>query len=96
MAYFPFVSYSFVKFEKSKSLGKKYDAILLNKKTERTSRVPFGQLGYEQYKDSTGLGLYTHMNHLDPRRRTSYKLRHAGDIKTGNYSAGYFSMKYLW
>ena len=35
---------------------KKYNAVLLNKKERR---VPFGQRGYQQYKDSTGLGIYT-------------------------------------
>jgi hypothetical protein len=30
----------------------------------------------DQYKDSTGLGLYTKYDHLDPKRRKLYRARH--------------------
>ena len=88
-------SYSLVKFARSKTRGKKYDAILRNKRTLREKRVPFGALGYEQYRDSTGLGLYSGSNHGDPRRRKNYRTRHAGE-NARKFSSGYFSWKYLW
>ena len=47
--------YRFIKFVKSHLAGKKYDAVLMNKKTERLRYVPFGDSSMEQYKDSTGL-----------------------------------------
>ena len=50
-------NYALLKFARSKTRGKKYDAILRNKRTLREKRVPFGAIGYEQYRDSTGLGL---------------------------------------
>ena len=58
--------YKLVGFERSHVRGKKYDAILRNKKTRSKRRVPFGAVGYEQYRDSTGKGLYTRVNHGDP------------------------------
>lgn len=45
-------NYKFVRFESSNTKGKKYDAVLQNKKTGKPKRVPFGAKGYEQYKDS--------------------------------------------
>jgi hypothetical protein len=88
--------YTFVRFQKSNRKGKKYDAVLKNKKTKRETRIPFGQLGYQHYRDSTGLGIYSNLNHNDDKRRKSYKARHSVYIKSSMYSAGYFSMKYLW
>lgn len=96
MPYYPMSKYKFVKFQKSTNKKKKYDAILENKKTGKTVKVPFGASSYEQYKDKTGLGLYSNKDHNDPQRRKNYKSRHQGFIKKGQYSPGYFSMKYLW
>lgn len=84
-----------LRFEPSKTKHKKYDAILLNEQTKRTKRVPFGDTRYEQYKDQTGLGKFTHKNHLDKQRRQAYHKRHASD-KKNKFSAGYFAAKYLW
>lgn len=92
--------YSLVRFEKSKKPQKKYDAILKNKKTKKIVRVPFGGkhsngVPYQQYKDSTGLGLYSHLNHNDRKRRDAYRSRHKHD-NLNSYSPGYFAMRYLW
>jgi hypothetical protein len=90
--------YTLVGFERSKVRGKKYDAILRKKKKNATRvvrRVPFGAVGYEQYRDTTGLGLYTRVNHGDPKRRRNYRTRHRGENKR-KFSSGYFSWKYLW
>ena len=87
--------YKLLKFARSRSRGKKYDAILVNRRTRKEKRVPFGALGYEQYRDSTGLGLYSRSNHGDLKRRKRYRRRHAGE-NTRKFSSGYFSWKYLW
>jgi hypothetical protein len=87
--------YTFLRFEKSKRTGKKYDAVLKNKKTGREVRVPFGASSYEQYKDSTGLGLYSSKNHNDKKRRASYRSRHKND-NLNDYSPGFFSWRFLW
>ena len=59
-------------FMKSANKNKKYSTIY-NGKT-----INFGDSKMEQYKDSTGLGLYTSKDHLDPVRRKSYLARAKG------------------
>jgi hypothetical protein len=88
--------YKFVRFVKSKNKRKKYSAILQNKKTKREVKVDFGAIKpYEQYKDSTGLGLYSKYGHNDKKRRDSYRARHKND-NLQDYSACWFAWKYLW
>lgn len=86
--------YKFIKFEKSKQKNKKYNAILYNYKTKRFKRVPFGDIRYEQFRDKTGLGLYSHLNHLDEKRKKKYYNRHGK--KATKFSSKWFSHKYLW
>lgn len=57
----------------------------------------------EQFKDSTGLGLYSKYDHGDKNRRASYQARHkAIKLKDGSYayknknSPSYYSMMFLW
>jgi hypothetical protein len=92
--------YGLIGFEKSNRKNKKYNAILIkldkSKDTKQKKIIPFGDLRYQQYKDSTYLNLYSHLNHNDENRRRLYILRHKKDIKNGFWSAGYFSMFYLW
>ena len=83
-------------FVKSNTKYKKYDAIVKNKHNLRAFRIPFGDNKYQHYKDKTGLGLYSHLNHLDKKRQHRYFVRHQHNIKEGYYSPAYFSMKYLW
>jgi len=90
-------TYKFLRFVKSKTSGKKYDAILLNKKTGREKKVSFGASSYPQYKDSTGVGAWSHKNTLDNERRRLYRLRHAGEGNDSNFpNAGYWAWHYLW
>jgi len=98
MAKYPKKDYKFLRFEKSKRKGKKYDAVLQNKQTKREVRVPFGAIGYEQFRDSTGLGLYTKDNHGDKNRKRNYRSRHSKEIPSFKefYSSGFFAMRYLW
>ena len=87
--------YKFIKFQRSNTKNKKYDAIILNKKTKRYKTIPFGDKRYKHYKDTTGLGLYSNLNHLDKNRRKNYRSRH-NKTKDNKYSSSYFSYNYLW
>ena len=87
--------YQFVRFEKSHIREKKYNAILKNKKTGRLTRVPFGSSSYDQYRDSTGLGLYSHKDHNDKKRRANHRSRHRND-NLNDYSPGFWSWRFLW
>ena len=94
--YFKTSEYLLRGFEKATASNKKYNAILINRTTGRERRVAFGDSRYQQYKDTTGLGLYTKLDHGDATRREAYRSRHGKDIRADNFSAGYFAMKYLW
>lgn len=87
--------YRLDRFEKSKAKGKKYSAILINKRTGRQKTVNFGASSYEHYKDTTGKGLYTHLDHNDTKRRASFRARFKNMAKR-IYSPAYFAYKYLW
>ena len=84
-------------FMKSANKNKKYSTIY-NGKT-----INFGDNRAEQYRDTTGLGLYTSKDHLDPVRRKSYLARAKG-IKNAKgeltwkmkSSPNYYSVRYLW
>ena len=85
-------------FKKSTRPGKKYMVVAPNGKT-----IHFGDSSSEQYRDTTGLGLYTHLNHNDEKRRASYLARAKGiKDKNGNLtwknknSANYYSIRWLW
>ena len=95
-----------IKFEKSKRKGKKYMVIVENKKTGKHRTLHFGATGYEQFKDSTPLKLYSKGNHGDPKRRRNYFNRHSGtpnkrdavkkESRSGLYSPKLLSHIYLW
>ncbi len=73
-----------------------------------TRAIHFGDTRYQQYQDSTGLGLYSHLDHNDERRRAMYFLRHSGvDNKKealkielrnsrGKMNSKILSHKFLW
>jgi hypothetical protein len=96
MSYFSMSEYKFLRNEKSNTKGKKYTALIQNKKTGKIKKINYGSSINKQFKDSTGLGVYTSKNHGDSVKRAGYKARHNGFIKAGYFSAGYFSMRYLW
>ena len=52
-------NYKFLRFEVNHKGVHKYKAILFNKHGNEVT-VKFGHKKYEQYKDSTGLGAYSH------------------------------------
>ena len=76
-------------FAKSSRKGKKYKAIFPGKV------IHFGATGYQQFKDRTGLGLYTHKDHGDIARRKNFWKRH-GCAQKPTKTAGGLSCKYLW
>ena len=94
MPYYPKAEYTFIRFERSHIPTKKYNAVLENKATGLLVTVPFGATGYAQYKDRA-LGVYSSIDHMDKKRRASYRARHSGDINLA-YSPSWFSLKYLW
>lgn len=90
--------------------NKKYRAIVGEgpRGEGRSRTIQFGDRRYEQYKDSTGLGLWTKKNHGDKTRRERYFLRHSGERSKrqaiareiaksdGKYNAKILSHKFLW
>ena len=75
---------------KSSKPAKKYKAVFPDGMV-----VHFGHSSYPQYKDSTGLGLYSHKDHKDLARRDNFHMRH-GCAQKSKKTAGYLSCKYLW
>ena len=88
-----FKSYKLLGFEKGTG-NKKYNALLQDKKTKQIKKISFGDIRYQQYKDNV-LGLYSHLDHNDIKRKNNYRTRHKHD-KLNEYSSGYFSYTYLW
>lgn len=91
-----------MQFQRSTRKDKKY-MVKIHGKT-----IHFGAKSYQQYKDSTGLGLYSHLDHGDSKRRKAYFMRHSG-VPTkgeavqkelgksgGKYNAKILSHMYLW
>lgn len=85
-------------FKKSNRKDKKYSVITPSGKT-----VHFGSTRYEHYKDSSGLALYSHLDHNDEKRRDRYRARHAKILlKDGTPAyknkeqAAYYSWHFLW
>ena len=56
--------------------------------------VHFGDSRYQQYKDSTGVGKYSHLNHGDAQRRANYYSRHGRHPKA--FTPKWFSHRFLW
>ena len=90
-----------IKFFKSNRKNKKYLAVILF--NGKLKMEHFGDRRYEQFKDSTGLGLYSHLDHGDLKRRKNYFLRHSGVptkkeamLKEKPGTAKWLSHKYLW
>jgi hypothetical protein len=90
------------KFEKSTRKGKKYMVRYKDKLIHFGALKPDGK-GYLHYKDITGLGLYSNLDHNDPERRKRYRDRHSKILlkdgtpayKNKNQSS-YWAYYYLW
>lgn len=57
--------------------------------------IHFGDRRYGQYHDSTPLKAYSHLDHLDKKRRELYKQRHEKDRHNVG-RAGWLADVYLW
>ena len=84
-------------FQKSTRKNKKYMVYYNNK------WIHFGDSRMEHFRDSTGLNLYSHLNHLEPIRQKSYLARAKGiKNKEGKLtyldknSPNYYSIRFLW
>lgn len=86
-------NYELIEFQKSTVKNKKYDAILRNYINNKKIKISFGDIRYQQYKDS--LGLYSHLDHLDKKRKNAFRARHKKNIDN-LYSSAWFSNMYLW
>jgi hypothetical protein len=88
--------------QKSTRVNKKYMV-----RTPKGKLIHFGAIvngkPMGQFKDSTGLGLYSKYDHLDKKRRASYRARHK-EIKLKNgkpayldkEQAAYYAWHLLW
>lgn len=65
-----FDRFKHLRFERSKTSGKKYDAIIEDIITRKRQRVPFGNLNISHYKDTTNLKLYSYLDNKNERQRT--------------------------
>jgi len=75
---------------KSNAKNKKYSVYVL--KEGKKKLIHFGDTRYNQFKDK--LGVYSHLDHNDKKRRANYLSRHGK--KTDKNTAGYWSEKILW
>lgn len=92
-----------VKLEWSRGTGYKKYKVKIYKKGQLINTVQFGDKRYQQFRDKTPLKLYSHLNHLDPKRRNSYRRRAAGIVNKEHiptykikYTPNWFSYNYLW
>jgi len=87
--------------------GKKKYTAIIPQKGGRDKRVSFGHKDYEHFKDSVpkslGGGKWSHKDHGDKARRSSYRSRHGAlKCKDGKrciekkYSPAWFSYYFLW
>jgi hypothetical protein len=88
-------------FKKSTRKDKKY-MVRYNNKLIHFGAIKNG-IPMDQYKDSTGLGLYSKYDHNDEKRRDNYRARHSKiKIKDGSYAyknkdqPSYWSWHFLW
>ncbi len=80
-----------LRLEKSTRKGKKYVADFNNNGVNYYN-IHFGSSEHEQYRDTTPLKFYSHLDHLDENRRKLYHIRH----KNNNGPAGLLSKRFLW
>lgn len=64
----------------SSRADKKY-SVYVKGEDDRPQLIHFGARGHEQFKDTTGVGAYSHKDHNDPHRRELYRRRHKGILK---------------
>lgn len=93
---FPTREWDIVNFERAHNSQKKYRVYIRNKKTKEMQHMEFGAIGYQHYKDSTPVKLYSNFDHLNVHRRDLFRKRFAHQYNASEFSPLYFSWKYLW
>ncbi len=95
-------------FVRSPIEGKKYRAFVKDLSTGKVRHIDFGASAYQQFKDRTPLGFYSHKNHGTRKRMRNYFNRHSGTPvrskaiekerrkSKGYYNAKILSHEYLW
>ena len=78
-----------ITFRKSKYKNKKYDVL-----KEGKYLLSFGDRRYQQYRDTTPLKLYSHLDHNDKKRKELYYKRFGKTARKD--TPKWFSHKYLW
>lgn len=96
MPYYSKKDHKIFGYQRSRTTGKMYDAILLKKGSNKLIRLPFGSSSNENYQDKTGLNLYPHLIHNDKKRRKAFRARAKGFLRDGYYSPSWFSYYILW
>jgi len=87
-----FVEKEFYKPFVSKAKNKKYSVwVMANGKPKL---LHFGQLGYGQYRDTTPLRAFSHLDNNDPERRRLYFARHG--FSNDETTPKYWSNRFLW
>ena len=56
--------------------------------------IHFGDKRYQHFKDK--IGLYKHLDHLDPKRKELYYKRHGDRYTKNKETAKYWSHNILW
>jgi hypothetical protein len=80
--------YKFLKLQKATDQKHKYEAIFLNKETNRQKTIKFGGYGYDDYT--------TFDKSIREERKERYKKRHQNDNLNDPLSPGALSMYILW
>lgn len=83
--------FELLKIIKSPSKNKKYRADI-NLDGHIYRNVDFGDDRHQQFKDSTPLKFYSHLDHGDMKRLHNYYMRNANN----NGPAAFLSKHYLW
>jgi len=83
-----------LRFERSKTNGKKYDAIVQDIINKKTVRVPFGNKNYPHYNDITGLKLYSYLDTNNIKDQKAY-LEIYKKMNIRRYSPMWFNSVFL-
>jgi len=84
-----------LRFERSRTAGKKYDAIIEDIKTKKTQRIPFGNISSNHFLDSTGLKIYSYLDNRNEKMRKEY-LEAYKKTNARKYSAQWYSAQFLY
>eukprot|EP00952_Eustigmatos_sp_NYUAD-ZCMA_P014111 55372-Eustigmatos_ZCMA.PRE.1 len=89
--------YELLGFEVNGGKRYKYNAVLINKQSNRIKRIPFGGkypdgTPYEHYQDQV-MGAYSRWDHNDERRRERYRARHNGENTHNTHTCHLFTSR---